>query len=62
MNAPDKIYINTEAATDLRYNPGEDDSKIEYIRKNALLEWAKEIAENALWVSIDAVVNKIESL
>ena len=38
--APDKIYINTEAATDLRYNPGEDDSKIEYIRKDALLEWA----------------------
>ena len=42
MRAPDKIYINNEAALDLAFNPGEDDSKIEYIRKDALLEWAKE--------------------
>ena len=38
---PDKIYINNEAALDLAFNPGEDDSKIEYFRKDSLLEWAK---------------------
>lgn len=32
MKAPDKIYINQDAASDLRYSPGEDDSKVEYIR------------------------------
>ena len=37
--APDKIYINGDAASDLVYSPGEDDSKEEYIRKDALLEW-----------------------
>ena len=41
MKAPDKIYINGDAASDLVYLPGEDDSKEEYIRKDALLEWAK---------------------
>ena len=32
MKAPHKIYINQDAASDLRYSPGEDDSKVEYIR------------------------------
>lgn len=41
MNAPDKIYINGDAASDLIYPPGEDDSKEEYIRKDALLKLLK---------------------
>ena len=78
MKAPDKIYIpihqsypnapidekNTHLGADW-YVSKCDQTAVgfhEYIRKDALLEWAKEIAENASWVSIDAVVNKIESL
>lgn len=63
--APDKIYIQPDIEEDdfrvWLLSPFNDKS-VCYIRKDALLEWAKEIAENASWVSIDAVVNKIESL
>lgn len=68
MKAPDKIYIPIRFKDTGRLvptwwqEPIEGFTNIEYIRKDALLEWAKEIAENASWVSIDAVVNKIESL
>lgn len=68
MKAPDKIYIDkkdAEIPSDyyaFSMPPYVNHKYIEYIRKDALLEWAKEIAENASWVSIDAVVNKIESL
>lgn len=41
MKVPDKIYLNADAATDLRYIPGEDDSKIMYICKDTLLELVK---------------------
>ena len=61
----DKIFVHIghhlglmQASTLPTSAPGEE----EYIRKGAILEWAKEIAENASWVSIDAVVNIIESL
>ena len=50
MNAPDKIYL------DIRYNNDEYpkevfatralESDVEYIRKDALLEWAKEHIED----------------
>ena len=64
---PDKIYINAEAALDLAYNPGEDNSKEEYIRKDALLDWAKEtyLNENASAirkVCYKQLIDKIESL
>lgn len=48
MNAPDKIYISRNFSEDnsphgLWYlNKSEHDINIEYLRKDALLEWAKE--------------------
>ena len=65
MSLPNKLYINKFMIRPGMLYPAEfppDNPEEEYIRKDALLEWAKEIAENASWVSIDAVVNKIESL
>lgn len=43
MNAPDKIYIPSLLAADVvSYKT---DGGIEYIRKDALLEWAKNLKE-----------------
>ena len=64
MKAPDKIIVSPHEVFDYDLDIQEvgHNGAEEYIRKGALLEWGKEIAENASWVSIDAVVNKIESL
>ena len=78
MKAPDKIYLQAcgdcpgfDSCQSCKFDDLEEvtwaeekvwEKDIPYIRKEAILEWAKEIAENASWVSIDAVVNKIESL
>lgn len=64
MKAPDKLYVSQLIYETWQYQTPDpdDETQVEYICKDALLEWAKEIAENASWVSIDAVVNKIESL
>jgi hypothetical protein len=51
MNAPDKIYVSRNFSEDnsphgLWYlNKSEHDINVEYIRKDALLEWAKEKKE-----------------
>lgn len=43
MKAPDKIYINvTPLGVDYSIVPIPDFGGVEYIRKDALLEWAKE--------------------
>ena len=64
-NCPNKIYIQPDIEEDdLRLwllSPFNDKS-IPYIRKDTLLEWAKEIEKNALWVSIDGLIEKINSL
>lgn len=52
----DIVDETVEVAEDHAYFAGKEKLR------EALLEWAKEIAENASWVSIDVVVNKIESL
>ena len=71
MAAPDKIYVNFEQdyfvpAIEERLN-----CQIEYIRKDALLEWLKserkkcESKDVELWQRINAftdVIEKIESL
>ena len=76
MKAPEKIYVNVEAARDLRYHPGEDDGKEQYIRKDALLEWAKErrkqmkIEAGGCWsmhatgeyMAMDKLIEKLESM
>jgi len=52
MNAPDKIYVSRNFSEDnsphgLWYlKKSEHDINVEYIRKDALLEWAEEKLEN----------------
>jgi len=41
MNAPDKIYVHEASAPELA-EPVLKEYHIEYIRKDALLEWVKE--------------------
>lgn len=65
MKAPDKIYVNIPGDY---WHPGTDEkvnTDTEYIRKDALLEWAKETKEIMSLgghVSIDDIISKIESL
>ena len=68
MNAPDKIYIEQKAVMYDMINtePCKPDD-YEYIRKDALLEWAKEtyLAENASAirkVCFKQLIDKINSL
>lgn len=64
MNAPDKIYIEQKAVMYDMVNtePCKPDD-YEYIRKDALLEWAKSVkADPMIPMNIDKVIEKIESL
>lgn len=67
MEAPDKIYVTPVGTWDTQHIPDLQDSI--YIRKDALLEWAKgEImpgnsAEGKGWNwAIQTLIDKIESL
>ena len=72
MKAPDKIYVaadselgfkNTKTAIAFSFEQKFD--TVEYIRKDALLEWAKEqkaLMELGGHVSIDDVIDKISSI
>lgn len=70
MNAPDKIFIlNHEDYSDRRilnaFTEKDNETDIEYIRKDALLEWAKEqkiLMELGGHISIDDVISKINSI
>ena len=75
MKAPDKIYlpeeINWPSAANFTLGNQPDDieyiRKIEYLRKDALLEWAKEKAEDYKGTanirrSFEMMIRKIESL
>jgi hypothetical protein len=84
MNAPDKIYVSRNFSEDnsphgLWYlNKSEHDINVEYIRKDALLEWAKgqkawlkqgykkdwknDDTLNGGRLMLDKLINKIESL
>ena len=42
MKAPDKIYIQTDMINNIPLEQQEFDDDVVYIRKDALLEWAKE--------------------
>ncbi len=64
MKAPDKIYIHELSAEELTEN---FPYHICYIRKDALLEWAKEKAEDYKGTanirrSFEMMIRKIESL
>ena len=78
MNAPDKIYVaeSDKIVGHIEHrifseSPFQRHSSIEYIRKDALLEWAKEqikdyadsLPEEIGWDdALKAVINKINSL
>ena len=63
MIEPDKIYCGNNGHGNLSYSQEKVyPSMKEYIRKDAILKWAKEIAENASWVSIDGLIEKINAL
>ena len=63
---PNKIYINvTPLGVDYSIVPIPDFGGVEYIRKDALMEWAKEqkaLMELGGHVSIDDVIDKINSI
>ena len=64
MNEPDKIYVLPEFASVVKVL----DEEVEYIRKDALLEWAKEEKskcsdESHPYVQfMNVVINKLNSL
>ena len=74
MKAPDKIYIDSDLINFHCLGEHINDDEIEYIRKDALLEWAKEKLEeykpmakidDARWGQCNAfkqLIDKIESL
>ena len=66
MKAPDKCYITREkngVVYSLSFN---DNGGLEYIRKDALVEWAKEKQYESLTIVADnfwqEVIDKIQSL
>ena len=63
MEAPDKIYVNPDL--DCLWTdecPGD----VEYIRKDALIEWAKDFKARTGWYEIeeamDDLINKLNSM
>lgn len=65
MNAPDKIYcwFGVMGSLYSSSRKPEDIETTEYIRKDALLEWAKAVkADPMIPMNINKVIEKIESL
>ncbi len=56
MKAPDKIYLLPEVASVVKVL----DEEVEYIRKDALLKWAKEFTEQKIFVS--TLIEKLNSM
>ena len=67
MKAPDKIYIIPNAHDGWFEGNKPNDNFVEYIRRDALLEWFKECKENPVITdlqkgNIQEIIEKIESL
>ena len=64
MKAPDKIYLCADAPRMYDYSsvPFEKGGNIEYIRKDVLLEWARNSRDSAGKLSYTEFIEKIESL
>lgn len=71
MIAPDKIYLDPGFSGDFDFATWDTEKKlesdVEYIRKDALMEWAKEKAEDYKGTanirrSFEMMIRKIESL
>lgn len=69
MAAPDKIYVSNLIYDSWQYTipDPDDETEVEYIRKDALLEWAKEKVNDYKGTanirrSFELMIKKIESL
>ena len=62
MNAPDKIYIEIDGNRIHTYLGLQPENAVEYIHKNALLEWAEHM--NGIYPAgaFQMMIDKIESL
>ena len=70
MKAPDKLYIEIDNKAHVYFGL-QPESAVEYIRKDALMEWAKEcfrLQDKGSWYSKGAadafseVINKLNSM
>ena len=61
MEAPDKIYVTVSELTSL-LSEKRHDYDVAYIRKDALLEWAKENRDSLGRLSYGEFIDKINSL
>lgn len=59
MKVPDKVYLNPDAATDVMYPPGEDDSKVEYICKDVVDETIKTAEDHAYFAGQEKFREKL---
>jgi len=59
MKAPDKIYIQTDMINNIPLEQQEFDDDVVYIRKDAILEWARgykvELLDSAKTMDTDSV-------
>lgn len=69
MTAPDKIYVSNLIYGSWQYTipDPDDETEVEYLRKDALLEWVKEKANDYKGTanirrSFELMIKKIESL
>ena len=49
MKAPDKIYLNQRHPAPFWFDKQQLDSDVEYIRKDALIEWLRKEYETVSW-------------
>ena len=66
MEAPDKIYIQSNAHDRWFEGNKPNDNFVEYIRKNALIEWAEDFKAKTGWyeieVAMDDLIDKLNSM
>lgn len=62
MKAPDKIYLNRRHPEPYWFKDKQVDSDIEYIRKDALIEWAKENIDSLGRLSYGELIDKLNSM
>ena len=64
MKAPNKIYLSKLVMAGIEsLDKPVSDSDVEYIRKEALLEWLEQVkADPMIPMNIDKVIDKINSL
>lgn len=64
MKAPDKIYVNPDL--DCPWTGEGCFGDVEYIRKDALIEWAEDIKAKTGWyeieVAMDDLIDKLNSM